>query len=196
MKRLVFLFLALLVFTGATLPPALRDNVLVKTNMFTIVYSEVLEQPKKVEYIVQCTESKFSRDGLDFFTCDSIKTSDNADYANNEYDKGHMAPAAAFSCNKDKLKNTFTYINCALQQENLNRGVWRFLETYERNLAKTGTVKVTIELHYSKSSKVLSSGATVPDGFTKTIVAGNKTEKYYFPNIKPIKKSYTDYKLN
>jgi endonuclease G len=196
MKRLGLLLLILIVFTGATLPPALRDNVTIKTNMFTIVYSEVLEQPKKVEYTVSCTESKFSREGLDFFTCDSIKTSDNADYANNEYDKGHMAPAADFACDKDKLKNTFTYLNCALQQENLNRGVWRFLETYERNLAKVGTVKVIIELHYSKTSKVLPSGATIPDGFTKTIVTGNKTEKYYFPNIKPTKKSYADYKLN
>jgi hypothetical protein len=50
MKRLGLLLLILIVFTGATLPPALRDNVTIKTNMFTIVYSEVLEQPKKVEY--------------------------------------------------------------------------------------------------------------------------------------------------
>lgn len=194
MKKLTFILLALLLFSSAT-PPKLRDNVIVKTNMFTIVYSEVLEQPKKVEYTVQCTESKFSREGLDFFNCDSIKTSDNADYANNEYDKGHMAPAADFACDKDKLKNTFTYLNCALQQENLNRGVWRFLETYERTLAKSGTVKVIIDVHYSSNSKVLPTGATIPDGFTKTIITGNKTEKFYFPNIKPTKKSYIEYKI-
>ena len=195
MKRFLLPILSLVILASFILPGNLRDNVIVKTDMYTVVYSEILEQPKRVEYDVQCTETKFSRDGLDFYTCDSIKTSDNADYANNEYDKGHMAPAADFACDKDKLKRTFSYINCALQQENLNRGVWRFLEVRERNLAKVAPTKVAIDVHFSKSSKKLPTGATIPDGFTKTITSGNLKEVYYFPNIKPIKKSYGDYKL-
>jgi endonuclease G len=191
MKNILISLFALLLLSSGK--PPLRDNVVVKNDMFTIVYSEVLEQPKKVEYTIHCTETKFSRDGLDFFTCDSVKTSDNADYANNEWDKGHMAPAAAFSCEKQKLKNTFTYLNCALQQENLNRGVWRFLEAHERTLAKSGDVKVSIDLHFSKGSKVLPSGATIPDGFTKKVTTGGVTEVYYFPNARPTKKTYREY---
>jgi len=152
-----------------------------------------MEQPLEVAYTIACTETKFSRAGLDFVAPSGIHTSDNADYAGNEYDKGHMAPAADFACNQQMLALTFSYLNCALQQENLNRGVWRLLEVHERDLAKTGTTTVTIKLHFSALSAKLSSGATIPDGFTKTIKSGKTTETYYFPNIRPTKKSYIEY---
>ena len=188
MKQLLT-FVFLLVFTFGYS----QKNVEVGNSVFWVKYSEALEQPLQVKYTVACTETKFSRSGLDFFVVTNIKTSDNGDYAANQWDKGHMAPAADFACNQELLKMTFSYLNCALQQENLNRGVWRFLEVHERELAKTGTVTITIDLHFSDKSIKLPTGATVPDGFTKTIVCGNKTEKYYFPNTKPTKKSYIEY---
>jgi hypothetical protein len=40
---------------------------------------------------------------------------------------------------------------------------------------------------------VLSSGATVPDAYYKTIKYGNKVEKYYFKNEKPTTTDYTKY---
>jgi hypothetical protein len=43
---------------------------------------------------------------MDFFTCDSVKTSDSKDYESNVWDKGHMAPAADFNCDKIMLKKT------------------------------------------------------------------------------------------
>ncbi len=172
-----------------------RTDVIVKNDMFTIHYSEVLEQPTSVEYDVQCTETKFSRKGLDFYTCDSVYTSDNEDYANNEYDKGHMAPAADFSCDEKKLKGTFTYLNCALQQENLNRGVWRMLEVREREIALRYKTSVKILIHFSSSSRKLPSGATIPDAFTKIITYDGYSEKYYFPNVKPSKLKFDDYRI-
>jgi len=181
-----------LFFSGTTNPK--RTDVYVTTDMYNIHYSEVYEQPTSVDYTVACTETKFSRAGLDFYKCDTIHTSDNNDYANNEYDKGHMAPAADFSCDKDKLARTFSYLNCALQNEKLNRGVWKILETHERELAVKNTTTVSITIHFSKTSKKLSSGATVPDGFTKVIKSGTVTEKYYFPNTAPTKKTYAEYK--
>ncbi len=135
---------------------------------------------------------------MDFYINDSIKTSDDFDYANNQYDKGHLAPAADFNCDKQMLFKAFSYLNCALQQENLNRGVWRFLELHERELAKSGAVVVVnINLSFSAKSIKLPTGATVPDGFTKTItVNGKVTEKYYFPNVAPVKgKKYPDYMI-
>lgn len=171
-----------------------RSDVLVKNDIFTIHYSEVYEQPLSVSYTVSCTDGNFSRKGLDFFTCDSIHTSDDQDYYNNDYDKGHMAPAADFSCDNLKLKKTFTYLNCALQHYSLNRGVWKELETRERSLAANTKTTVLITVHFSKSSKVLQTGATVPDGFTKTIKSGKIKETYYFPNIKIVDKELAHYK--
>ena len=195
MKKFLGTLLLLTLTISSAFSQKLRDDVVIQSTIFKVVYSEVLQQPKKIEYRVECTETKFSRDGLDFYTCDSIKTSDHSDYAGNEWDKGHLAPAAAFSCDKDKLKTTFSYLNCALQQENLNRGVWRLLEAHERNLAKGGEVKVVIELHFSKESRVLPTGATIPDGFTKKITQAGKTTHYYFPNTRPTKKYYTEYEI-
>jgi endonuclease G len=191
-KLLLTLLLTLPLFVFSQ--KALRDSIYIKTNMFEIVYSEKLQQPKFVRYTVQCPNGTAPRTGMDFYTCDSILTSDDKDYTNNPYDKGHMAPAADFNCDKDMLFKTFTYLNCSLQQENLNRTTWRLLEVRERELAKTNkTVIVEIRCVYSPKSIVLPTGATVPDGYYKTIKYGNKIEKYYFKNEKPLSTDFTKY---
>jgi endonuclease G len=184
------LFISLL-FISAT-PP---KNLTVSNDVFTVVYSETLQQPLLVKYTVACTETKFSRKGLDFYTYKGVTTSDNADYENNPYDKGHMAPAADFACDQAKLKTTFSYLNCALQQQDLNRGVWRLLESHERDMAKSANTSIEITVHFSAKSTKLQTGATVPDGFTKVITSGKTVEKYYFPNIKPTKAKYVEYKI-
>jgi endonuclease G len=187
----LLLTLPLLVFGQKTL----RDSIYIKTDIFEIVYSEVLQQPKFVRYNVQCPNGSASRKGMDFYTCDSIITSDNKDYEKNMWDKGHLAPAANFSCTRDMMYRTFTYLNCSLQQENLNRTTWRLLEARERELAKTQSVTVEIRCVYSPKSIVLPTGATVPDGYYKTIKYGNKIEKYYFKNEKPVSTDFTKYKI-
>ena len=173
----------------------LRDSVFVKTPIFNVVYSEKLQQPKWVEYTVQCHDGKISRKGLDFYPVKGIVTSTNEDYENNIYDKGHLAPAADFNCNQDYLKQTFSYLNCVLQHEKLNRGAWRLLEANERELAKQYKVSVEIRMYYSKNSKVLTTGATIPDSFTKTIMYNNKKEKYFFKNEEPKSSDYNNYKV-
>ena len=197
MKAKTLLLLTLLFSTNLLFSQVLRDSVKVKTDIYEVIYSEKLEQPRFIKYDVLCPTGTASRAGMDFYTNDTIKTSDNLDYVKNLYDKGHLAPAADFNCTKDMLKKTFSYLNCALQDQYLNRGVWRILEEYERELAKSSKVTVTIELVFTAKSKKLSTGATVPDGFYKTIYVEKtkKVYKYYFPNVKPTKLKYSDYLL-
>jgi endonuclease G len=191
MKRILLTTLLLLITLKSFSQKQLRDSIYIETEIFTIVYSEKLEQPKWIEYIVECPNGKTSRKGMDFYTNDSIKTSDNQDYINNIWDKGHMAPAADFNCTKEMLKMTFSYLNCILQNQDLNRTTWRLLEEYERTLALKYEVTVEIKCVFSKKSVVLTSGATLPDGFYKIIKYGDKKETYYFKNEKP---STTDFK--
>ena len=175
----------------------LRDSVRVKTPIYEVIYSEKLESPRWIKYQVLCTNGIVSRAGMDFYTNDSIHTSDNRDYINNVYDKGHMAPAADFNCTKEMLYQTFSYLNCAPQNQCLNRGVWRFLEAQEREWAKLEPVTVIIEINFIEDCPRLSSGATVPTGFTKTIILqkSKKVFQYYFQNIKPTKPKYSDYQI-
>ena len=153
---------------------------LIKTDIFTVQYDQEKEQPVWVEYTVQCPKGNASRSGMDFYTEKDIHTSDNDDYKNNIWDKGHLAPAASFNCDKETLKKTFTYLNSALQHEGLNRGVWKELEAFERDLANFYEVKVRIEVYFSNQK--VPGGATIPSGFRKMITFGGKQYIFAFPN--------------
>jgi DNA/RNA endonuclease G (NUC1) len=93
---------------------------MVNAGIFKVLYSQEMEQPLEVWYKVECPNGTASRKGMDFYVCDSIHTSSAEDYENNVWDKGHMAPAASFSCNGNMIWQTFTYLNCALQHQDLN----------------------------------------------------------------------------
>jgi len=191
MRYLLFTLVFLPLFSLAQV----RDSIYIKTSIFDVVYSEKLQQPKWIEYSVICSEGTISRKGLDFYPVKGVITSTSEDYENNIYDKGHLAPAADFNCNKDYLKQSFSYLNCALQHEKLNRGVWRLLEVHERELAKKYSVTVEIRANYSPKSLVLKTGATVPDSFTKTIMYNNKHERYFFKNEEPKSSDFNYYKV-
>ena len=190
MKKLLILF-----FLPLSLFAQKRDSVRISSPIFTIIYSEILEQPKKIEYTVLCPNGKASRAGMDFFKNDSVHTSDHDDYVNNIYDKGHLAPAADFNCTREMLLQTFSYLNCVLQNQNLNRGVWRLLEAEERKLAEKEEVRVTIEIIFDKNPQVLPTGASVPKAFRKTIYLPAKKAGfvYLFPNETPSKKLFSEY---
>jgi endonuclease G len=133
---------------------------------------------------------------MDFYTEKGIKTSDNKDYEANEWDKGHMAPAASFNCNRDMLYATFTYVNSSLQQYSLNRGVWKQLEIRERQLAMENDVKVFIRVEYPSLPMRVTTGAAIPLGYYKELKVGNRRECYYFYNKAPMTKELDNYKCD
>lgn len=189
-KIFLLLLLPLLSFSQ------LRDSIYVKTDIYEVMYSETLEQPLWVKYQVQCTGAGASRKGMDFYTDKEIHTSNAKDYAYNEWDKGHMAPAADFNCTREMLYKTFSYLNCSLQQERLNRGQWRLLEKFERDLTLTeGPVFVEVKLIFDKNPRRVPAGAAIPSAYLKTIKTSKKTLKFYFLNQRPIKDTFADYQI-
>lgn len=193
MGRKYFLILFLL---PVVLFAQLRDSVYYTNPYFIVNYSETLEGPRSVRYSVACPTGTASRAGMDFYTEKGIKTSDNKDYEANEWDKGHMAPAASLNCNRDMLYATFTYVNSSLQQQSLNRGVWKKLEIRERELAMENEVKVFIRVEYPTSPMRVTTGAAIPLGYYKELKVGNRRECYYFYNKAPVTKELDDYKCN
>ena len=170
-----------------------RESVIVETDIFKVNYSEVLEQPLWVEYTVQCPLPGVDRGSMDFWEPEDVITSDDDDYYSNVWDKGHMAPAAAFNCTTEMLKKTFNFLNSALQHETLNRGVWNHLEGFERNLANFYQVDVRIEVIFDDNPQTVSGGASIPKGFKKILKFDDREIVFEFPNQDTSGTHWTDY---
>lgn len=186
MKKLIFIFVLISTSVNAQL---------VDTGIFVVQYSQELQQPLWVEYTVKCPDGQASRQGMDFWVPEGIITSDDDDYRNNIWDKGHLAPAAAFSCDKETLYKTFSYLNSALQHEGLNRGQWSRLEAFERDAANFfgKEVKVRVDVLFEGEPTLLPTGATVPSGFRKTITIGDVVRVFEFPNADTKGTSWINY---
>ncbi|MBT4324929.1 MAG: DNA/RNA non-specific endonuclease, partial [Cryomorphaceae bacterium] len=147
-------------------------------------------QPNWVKYTVrQNIVKNADRDGMNFYTVDSIYTSDNNDYYSNRWDKGHMAPAGSFNDSYENLYSTFTFLNAALQYDDLNRGAWVDLEEQVREWAdEFGDLDIEIYLEFDTNHIILETEAHVPSAFFKYISFPDGSKKcYYFPNITPDK---------
>lgn len=172
------------------------DSLLVSNNIFQISYNEKYEQPNWVKYTVRDIVKNADRDGIEFYTVDSIYTSDDDDYYSNRWDRGHMAPAGSFNDSYENLYSTFSYINVALQYDDLNRGAWVDLENQVREWADDfGDINIEIYLEFDSSHIILDTGAHVPTAFYKFIIFPDGTKKcYYFPNSTP-DKSWQEYEI-
>ena len=173
------------------------DSILVTTNIFEISYNEIFEQPNWVKYTVKDIVKNSDRDGMNFYTVDSIYTSDDNDYYSNRWDRGHMAPAGSFNDSYENLYSTFTYLNVALQYDDLNRGAWVDLEEQVRKWAdEFGDIGVEIYLEFDSNHIILDTGAHVPSAFYKYVNFPDESKKcYYFPNISP-NKSWSEYEID
>ena len=173
------------------------DSILVTTNIFQISYNEIFEQPNWVKYSVRDIVKNADRDGMSFYTVDSIYTSDDNDYYSNRWDRGHMAPAGSFNDSYENLYSTFTYLNVALQYDDLNRGVWVDLEEQVRSWADDlGDIEIEIYLEFDSNHIILNTGAHVPTAFYKYVSFPDGTKRcYYFPNTTP-DKVWQDYEID
>ena len=165
------------------------DSLLVNTNIFQISYNEIFEQPNWVKYTVRDIVKNADRDGMNFYTVDSIFTSDDNDYYSNRWDRGHMAPAGSFNDSYENLYSTFTYLNVALQYDDLNRGAWVDLEEQVREWAdEFGDIDIEIYLQFDSNHIILETGAHVPSAFYKYVFFPDSSKKcFYFPNLSPYK---------
>ena len=104
---------------------------------YVLSYREVYEQSEFVMYVLNRGDTKVSRSD-DFRPDYSVSTNSATpqDYYKSGYDKGHLAPAADFSYSKELMSESFYMSNMSPQTPGLNRGPWKFLEEYFRNLSE------------------------------------------------------------
>jgi endonuclease G len=182
MKKIVILFSFLIVSLIS-----FGQNVRIKNNVFEVLYSQSLEQPLIIKYHSTNRPTNVNRGAMDFYKEPTIKTSDADDYKANIYDKGHGAPAATFSDNMENLKQTFSYLNCIMQDQYLNRGEWRLLEEQERKWDDTENLTILIKAFFDTPAKRVPTGAAVPSHLQKHIYfeKQKKWKCYVFLNEKP-----------
>jgi endonuclease G len=183
MRKILFLTGLLLI----TLTTFGQDTIRVKNNVFEVLYSQKLEQPIWLKYRSTNRPTNVNRGSMDFYTEKTIKTSDADDYKANIYDKGHLAPAASFSDNMENLKQTFSYLNCMMQDQYQNRGEWRLLEEQERKWDDVEPLTIIIKVFFDKVPKRVSTNAAIPSYMQKHIYF-EKTKKwrcYVLLNEKP-----------
>jgi endonuclease G, mitochondrial len=110
-----------------------------------------------------------------------------ADYATigKTHDRGHMAPAANNTQNDLIMSESFYLSNMQPQLANNNRGAWRLLESFERELAKAGGDYYIIsggiwDQGYTKTG----NGLGIPTRLYKIIYEKNtkKVRAYLMPN--------------
>ena len=163
------------------------QDVRIKNKVFEVLYSQSLEQPLVIKYRSLNRPTKVNRGTMDFYKEENIKTSDADDYKANIYDKGHGAPAATFSDNMVNLKQTFSYLNCIMQDKYLNRGEWRMLEEQIRKWDDVEPITVLIKTFFDTPVKRVPTGAAIPSHLQKHIYfeKSNKWRCFVFLNQKP-----------
>ena len=166
-----------------------RTEVIVENQVFKVWYNEVKEQPVKLIYTSTDRPKNVDRGNMNFYTESEVYTSNNADYYNNIWDKGHLAPAATYSDSMVNLKQTFSFLNCALQEQNLNRGEWRLLEEQERVWDDEQNLTITVNLVWDEGYEILPTGGHIPTDMIKHIYFENDKvwRCFEFENVKPTK---------
>jgi len=183
MKRI----LSILLFLSLSILLKAQDTVRIKNQVFEVLYSQKLEQPLWIKYRSINRPTNVNRGSMDFYTEKNIKTSDAEDYAKNIYDKGHGAPAATFSDNMENLKQTFSYLNCILQNQHLNRGEWRLLEEQERKWDDSENLTVLIKIFFDNPVIRIPTNAAIPSYLQKHIYfeSQKKWRCFVFLNERP-----------
>jgi len=111
-----------------------------------------------------------------------------ADYATvgKTHDRGHMAPAGNNTQNDAVMSESFNLSNMVAQVANNNRGIWKQLETFERQWAMTpGTDFYIISGGiYDQGHPVTGNGLGIPTRLYKIVIEKNskKVEAWLMPN--------------
>jgi endonuclease G, mitochondrial len=159
--------------------PKHNDNDFYIRHMaYSLVYNEANEQADWVSYQLLASELTPNFIRSNKFTEDTLVitgTANNKDYLHSGFDRGHLAPAADMTWNKQAMAESFYFSNIVPQLPVFNRGKWKKLEFKVRKWVKkydclyvaTGPICQTNEQTIGENK------VSVPSYFYKTILIFN-----------------------
>jgi len=124
-----------------------------------------------------------------FYVEKTLKSKDRistTDYTNSGYDKGHMAPDAAFDWSQESLDAVYTLANIIPQAPQVNRRSWAKLEAYVRDKAEDlGELNIVNVVKYGqRSSRMGKNRMAISKGYYKILYneEENYEECFYYSN--------------
>lgn len=125
-----------------------QDTITLRHRAYSTTFDRTKHYPVKVEWwvtrrAITCTD-RIKRS--DRFSPDPLlpKSTDlQTDYSNSGFDRGHNFPSADAACDQLSNDESFYFSNMTAQHPSLNRGDWKALESFVRDLSiKSDSVKV------------------------------------------------------
>lgn len=102
-------------------------------------YSYTHRAPSYVIYSMYKPRTKVARAGMQFWRLNNIPV---FYYPHSGMDRGHLCAAADKAGTRQAMYSTFCYVNIIPQTPALNRQIWKYYETYVRNLSQTDSLTI------------------------------------------------------
>jgi endonuclease G, mitochondrial len=171
--------------------PESKGEIVIHT-YYSLSYIEKYEQPEWVCYPLSkqiLMRPNFPRS--DWFNEDpkvSTGSAKHFQYKGSGYTRGHLAPAADMSFDKQAMEECFYMSNMSPQLRGVNNGIWRELEEQTRDWTyQNKEVYIVSGPHFNSNVKYFKKHKiAIPDGFFKVILDLEGPEKkglaFYIPH--------------
>jgi endonuclease G len=166
-------------------------NQIIEKNFLTICYDYDLKAPKAVSYILRGDQvNELNIEERPYFKIERTIAKEYrasySDYTHSGYDRGHLAPDAAFDWSEESLEETYSLANIIPQARKVNRYTWTKAERYARFVAvQRGIVNVINVVKYPDTPKRIGDNQiAVPSGYYKVLYSDdqNYTKCLYYEN--------------
>ena len=151
---------------------------------YTVSYNSTLRNPNWVAYELTAMETEGEESRNNRFIPDpdiNGTQAEDGDYKRSGWDRGHLAPAADMKWSRQAMEESFYFSNISPQNNNLNRGVWKYIEELTRDNAKRYEKVLVVTGPVFKSAKgkgcIGKNRVVIPDAFYKVLLVNDNGYK-------------------
>lgn len=193
-KQIIALLSTITVVYAITANDFINQNdcdQIIEKNYLNICYDYNLKAPKAVSYTLRGDEvNELNIEDRPSFKIERTIAREYrasySDYTNSGYDRGHLAPDAAFDWSDESLEEAYSLANIIPQARKVNRYTWTKAERYARFVAvQRSIINVINVVKYSDAPlRIGSHGIAVPSGYYKVLYSDdqNFTKCLYYSN--------------
>lgn len=156
-------------------PIAKNKGQYIKHTEYTLQYNSTHKQADWVHHFITKDRIKGDTKRKNKFKPDTLVVDGQVtlkDYAKSGYDRGHLAPAGDFKFSQSAMNASFYLSNMSPQAPNLNRKVWKYLETQVRTWTENyDTIFVTTGPVFNDDlGSIGKNKITIPSAYYKVIL--------------------------